>query len=270
MFSPFIYLKRILYFMRILNQTLLFGCVTFSSICSFANDVQNNQIQASGNLSVVSKYVSRGLSNAPEDDNIALQAGLNLAYGNFYVGYWGSTLGYSYAEVQGRKGHSTDKFEHDFLLGYTHSSENYDWDLWSAIYYYPGGKHTTGNELGLNVSRMLDEKTSIGASVSTYLYDVAYANQGDTFYTLNLNHQLNDRVNASLTAAGSYFNDEGKYEGGELGDTQKQHAFRYASAGLSYAILPQLSVSGEYLLGGYDRYGDKQRNLALFGLSYDF
>lgn len=175
-----------------------------------------------------------------------------------------------YAEVQGRQGHRSDKFEHNFLLGYTHSSENYDWDLWNATYYYPGGKHTTGNELGLNISRALNDQTSIGASVSTYLYDVAYANQGDTFYTLNLNHQLNDRLNASITAAGSYFNDEGKYEGGELGDTEKQFAFRYASAGLSYALLPQLSVSGEYIFGGYDRYDDKQRNLAVFALSYDF
>lgn len=90
------------------------------------------------------------------------------------------------------------------------------------------------------------------------------------FYTLNLNHQLNDRLNASVTAAGSYFNDEGKYEGGELGDTEKQFAFRYASAGLSYALLPQVSLSGEYIFGGYDRYDEKQRNLAVVALSYDF
>ncbi|MFV5490123.1 hypothetical protein [Acinetobacter sp. ASP199] len=256
--------------MKIFNQTVLFGCTAVSSLYCSADDIETKKIETSGNISVVSKYVSRGLTNAPENDDLAVQAALNLAYGNFYIGYWGSTLGYSYAEVQGRSGHRSDKFEHDFLVGYTHSSEHYDWNFWNATYYYPGGENTTSNELGLNVSRTLDEKTSIAASVSTYLYDVVYANQGDTFYTLNLNHQLNDRVNASLTAAGSYFNDDGKYEGGELGDTQKQHAFRYASAGLSYAILPQLSVSGEYLLGGYDRYGEKQRNLALFGLSYDF
>jgi hypothetical protein len=270
MFSSFNLPKRILYFMKILNQTLVFGCTVLLSICSFA-DEPVNQIEVSGNLSVVSKYISRGLTNAPENDDVAVQAALNLAYGNFYVGYWGSTLGYSYAEAQGRQGHRSDKFEHDFLLGYTYSSENYDWDIWNATYYYPSGENTTGNELGLNVSRALNEQTSIGASISTYLYDVAYANQGDTFYTLNLTHQLNDRLNANVTAAGSYFNDEGKYEeGGELGDTEKQFAFRYVSAGLSYALLPQVSLSGEYIFGGYDRYDDKQRNLAVFALSYDF
>ncbi|APX62797.1 TorF family putative porin [Acinetobacter schindleri] len=256
--------------MKVLYKAVLFGCAAVSSLYCYADDAKVKPIEASGNLSVVSKYVSRGLTNAPENDDVAVQAALNLAYGNFYIGYWGSTLGYSYAEVQGRSGHRSDKFEHDFLLGYTYSSENYDWDLWNATYYYPGGENTTGNELGLNVSRALNDQTSIGASVSTYLYDVAYANQGDTFYTLNLSHQLNDRLNASVTAAGSYFNDEGKYEGGELGDTEKQFAFRYASAGLSYALLPQLSASGEYIFGGYDRYDDKQRNLAVFALSYDF
>src|SRR5690606_31852499 len=142
-------------------------------------------------------------------------------------------------------GHRSDKFEHDFLVGYTHSSENYDWDLWNATYYYPGGKHTTGNELGLNVSRTLNDQTSIGASVSTYLYDVAYADQGDTFYTRSRSQQLNDGVGGSVTAAGRYFNDEGKDEGGELGDTEMQLSFRYAAAGRSYAGLPQLSVSCE-------------------------
>ncbi|ATO20498.1 hypothetical protein BS636_12870 [Acinetobacter sp. LoGeW2-3] len=256
--------------MKILKQAVVLGCTAACSLSIFAYEPESKQITTSGNLSVVSKYVSRGLTNAPEDDDLAIQAGLNVAYGNFYVGYWGSTLGYSYAEAQGRKEHSSDKFEHDFLLGYTHSSQNYDFDLWNATYYYPGGKNTTGNELGLNVSRALNEKTTVSGSVSTYLYDVAYANQGDTFYTLNVSHQLNERLTANATAAGSYFRDEGKYEGGELGDTEKNHAFRYASAGLSYVLLPKLSLSGEYIFGGYDRYADKQRDLAVFGLSYDF
>ena len=256
--------------MRIFKQTVLFGCAAVSSVYCFADDAEAKKIETSGNISVVSKYISRGLTNAPENDDVALQAALNLAYGNFYVGYWGSTLGYSYPELEGKKSHRRDKVEHDFIVGYNYSSENYDWNFWDATYYYPGGSHTTSNELGLNVSRALNDKTSVTVGVSTYLYDVAYANQGDTFYTLNLSHQLNDRLNASVTAAGSYFNDEGKYEGGELGDTEKQVAFRYASAGLSYTLLPQLSVSGEYIFGGYDRYDDKQRNLAVVALSYDF
>ena len=45
--------------------------------------MQKQKIETSGNISVVSKYISRGLTNAPENDDVALQAALNLAYGNF-------------------------------------------------------------------------------------------------------------------------------------------------------------------------------------------
>lgn len=45
--------------------------------------MRKQKIETSGNISVVSKYISRGLTNAPENDDVALQAALNLAYGNF-------------------------------------------------------------------------------------------------------------------------------------------------------------------------------------------
>jgi len=70
--------------MKIFNQTVLFGCAAVSSFYCYADDAEVKQIEASGNLSVVSKYVSRGLTNAPENDDVAVQAALNLAYGNFF------------------------------------------------------------------------------------------------------------------------------------------------------------------------------------------
>jgi hypothetical protein len=32
----------------------------------------------------------------------------------------------------------------------------------------------------------------------------------------------------------------------------------------------KLTLSGDYIFGGYDRFGDKQRDLAVFGIGYDF
>lgn len=87
---------------------------------------------------------------------------------------------------------------------------------------------------------------------------------------MDLTHQINDKLGAHVGAAGGYFNDEGKYEGNELGNTTKQHAFRYATAGLSYEVAPKLTLSGDYIFGGHDRFGDKQRDLAVFGIGYDF
>ena len=78
--------------MRIFKQTVLFGCAAVSSVYCFADDADAKKIETSGNISVVSKYISRGLTNAPENDDVALQAALNLAYGNFYGGVSKSML----------------------------------------------------------------------------------------------------------------------------------------------------------------------------------
>lgn len=243
---------------------------TFWHLSAHANEITTDAWDVSGHVDVVSKYISRGLSNAPENDNFAIQAGLNLSYGQFYLGYWGSTLGYSYPELQGRKKHRADQFEHDFIVGLSKQWAGYDWDLWDATYYYPGGKKSTSNEFGFSVSRTLADTTTLAFGASTYLYDVVYANQGDTFYHVSLSQQFNTRLSANLTAAASYFNDDGKYEGKDLGDTETTHTFRYASTGLTYNLLPQLSLSADYFFGGKDRYAERQRDRAIFGLSYTF
>ncbi len=50
---------------------------------------------ATGNIGVFSKYILRGITNAPESDTAVLQGGFDYAADNgIYVGYWGSTLGY--------------------------------------------------------------------------------------------------------------------------------------------------------------------------------
>ncbi|ANF83335.1 hypothetical protein A3K93_13970 (plasmid) [Acinetobacter sp. NCu2D-2] len=237
---------------------------------SFAMAEEPISPELSGHIDLVSKYVSRGLTNNPEDNNIALQAGLNLSYQNFYVGYWGSTLDYSFPEFQGERRKRSEQFEHDFIVGYSHNFGQWTGDIWSATYYYPGGKNTTSNELGLSYSRALNEKTQLNASISTYLYDVIYANQGDTFSTLQLQHQLNDKWATNIEVAASRFSDSGKYENNELGVTARNYAFRYASVGLAYQLLNNVSVTGQYILGGYDRYDDKQKDLGVFGISYAF
>jgi len=67
-----------------------------------------------GNINVVSKYILRGITqtygpkladgskgtDGPEMDSPALQGGLDYVLKNgLYVGYWFSTLGYSYADL---------------------------------------------------------------------------------------------------------------------------------------------------------------------------
>lgn len=246
------------------------GCLSCISMSSWANDVSSSSIDVSGQLTAVSKYVSRGLTNAPENEDLALQASLTLGYGNFYAGYWGSTLGYSYRDLQQGRQYSTDKMEHDFIVGHVSDFKGLTWDLWNATYYYPGGDSTTSNELGLRVSKNVNDQATLTFGVSTYLYDVVYMNQGDTYVSLNYAHQLSDKLTGNLAVAGSYFNDSGKYEGQEFLDTQTDTAFRFASVGLDYAVAPNVNVFSDFILGGYDRSKIKQKNQAVWGLRYSF
>lgn len=228
------------------------------------------QVEISGNLSILSKYIYRGATNAPENDDVTMQGGLTLGYGQFYASYWGSTLGYSFPEVQGEAQHRRNQFEHDLTFGYTFDTKGLSWDLWNNTFYYPGGDHSTGNELGINVTHEFNANNSVTATVSTALRDVVYASQGDTYYGVSYNHQFNNKLSGSATVGASYFQDNSKYEGAELGDTVRQNAFRYASVGLAYQINPHVSVAGEYILGGVDRYDDKQRDIGVVSISYNF
>lgn len=259
--------------MTILNKAVMLSCSAISSFSLWANEIQQeseSEFNLSGNIGLTSKYISRGLTNSPENDDLAIQGGLTLNYNNFYASYWGSTLGYSYAALQGEPSRRIDKFEHDFILGYNFNTENLSGSLWNATYYYPGGTKTTSNEMGLTLSHQFNPKTSLSTQVSTYLYDVVYANQGDTYVSLGLNYEINEKLSSNTLISGNYFNDEGRYEGNELGDTQRNYAFRFASTGLSYLLSPELSVSAQYILGGYNRYDEKQRNATVFSMNYSF
>ena len=54
------------------------------------------QAELSGNIGVYSAYVLRGITNAMENENTAVQGGIDWAHDSgFYLGYWGSNLGYT-------------------------------------------------------------------------------------------------------------------------------------------------------------------------------
>ena len=49
----------------------------------------------SGNISVLSSYNLRGITNTPENKGATLQGGLDYNHASgFYAGWWGSTLDY--------------------------------------------------------------------------------------------------------------------------------------------------------------------------------
>ena len=70
----------------------------------------------SGNIGVYSKYILRGITNAPEQDSPAVQGGFDWSgESGLYAGYWGSTLGYADAG-------KSNGFENDLYGGSTTST----------------------------------------------------------------------------------------------------------------------------------------------------
>ena len=224
----------------------------------------------SGKIDVVSQYVSRGLTNAPENDDVTFQVGLNLELDQFYAFYWGSTLNYSFREIQTGKGQGSDQLEHDFGLGYRFDAFGWNIDVWDALYYYQGGENTTGNEFGVTFSKTVNEKSQLDIGMTTYLYDVVYMNQWDTYLQLRYHYQITEKFGTAFTAGLSYFNDDGQYEGQDFLDTKTDFAFRFAAAELNYSLHPKITAYSQLIYGGHDRSDVKQKNQMLFGLNYAF
>lgn len=240
---------------------LLIGCVGQSYASA---------VEITGGIDVVSQYISRGLTNAPENDKVTLQASLTASLDQFYLFYWGSTLNYSFREIQTGQAYASDQFEHDVGVGYSFDLAGMNVDLWDAFYYYQGGQHTTSNELGIRLTKPITEVSQLSLGLSTYLYDVVYMNQWDTYLHLTYLHDINDRLSTSISTGFSYFNDTGKYEGQTFLNTQTDFAFRFAAAQLNYLIHPNVTGYGQFILGGYDRADIKQKNQLVIGLNYSF
>ena len=274
------------------HQSLMAMLLFSNSI--YAADT-NRKINISGSLTLVSDYVLRGATNYPEKSDATLQGVLTLSYDSIYVSYFGSKLGYSFSEMQHKnkiltdpnltdrektenidvlRKPSSDYYEHDLILGYKTSLDKWDLDFNMATYLYPGGKNTTSVEMGIFLNRLLNDRigNSINLTLQTYLNDVVYASQFDTYLTLSYLHPLINNFSLGLSSAFSYFNDNGKYEGGSFLNTTEDFAWRFTAVELSRPILKDQSalISMKYIFGGENRSGEGQKNMPVFSVSYNF
>jgi uncharacterized protein (TIGR02001 family) len=83
----------------------------------------------SGNVGVTSDYVFRGFSQTQGD--AALQGGVDLTCGNFYVGFWGSNVEFFPFAAD-------SNVEIDVYAGYRFKTGRINWDLGAIYYSYPG------------------------------------------------------------------------------------------------------------------------------------
>ncbi|MGE8538455.1 MAG: TorF family putative porin, partial [Acinetobacter sp.] len=113
--------------MKLTLKVLSVAVLGAASTLSFAEEPAAEHT-VSGNISVLSSYNLRGITNAPENSGATLQGGLDYNHASgFYAGWWGSTLDYG--------DDLPNAFENDFYAGYN-GAINEDWGYTAGLTYY--------------------------------------------------------------------------------------------------------------------------------------
>lgn len=208
----------------------------------------------SGNIGVFSQYILRGITTAPENDDAAVQGGLDVGFDNgIYLGYWGSSLGY---------GNGQNGFENDFYGGYAGSVGDFSYDLGVVHYEYINIDDANGTEVYASAGY---GPFSVGAK--TLVDDVVWGNQGDTYWTASFSQPLPQGFNFDATLGYYTYEDSGEY----IASTPEDGAFRHLNLSLSHPIGNTGADMGvTYVIGGKDRNGVDQDNAVFFSLTYGF
>lgn len=229
-----------------------------------------------GHLDLASKYYLRGITttygptlpgggnvvgDAPENENVALQGGLDYAFDSgFYLGWWFSTLSYSYKDFT----NNGSSVEHDLYGGYKGKIGDFGYQLGLTHYTYVPSVDADAFETNLGISY-----GSFGLNAQTLLDDVTYGNAGDTYWTATYSTALPSdfTFNAILgyytyEKTGKFIND-GAFK-------QISGGFRNLTLGVSYPFTKQITGSLNYIVGGENRWGVDQDNKFYGTVSYAF
>lgn len=85
------------------------------------------EISTSANMSLTSNYIWRGMTQS--DDSPAIQGGIDLGLGGFYLGTWGSNISWTNED--------DSSLELDVYAGYAGEVEGFGYDLGIIRYAYP-------------------------------------------------------------------------------------------------------------------------------------
>ena len=238
-----------------------------------------------GHVDVYSKYILRGITqtysnhydqSGPESDGPALQGGVDWnSSGGWYLGYWFSTLGYSYETCCAPNNPKTqNSTENDFYGGYNGKIGDWGYTLGETTYYYTPGYESTGYETKLGISY-----GDFGLTAQTLLKDVTYGNAGDTYYVASYSKVLPKDFTFSTQLGFYTYKKDGDYvgctpkKGAALTGSceEKSSAFRHLTLGVSKPIGTSGATWGlSYIIGGENRFGLHQTNQLVGNLTVAF
>ncbi|MGD8325501.1 MAG: TorF family putative porin [Sphingomonadales bacterium] len=139
-----------------------------------------NELEVSGNVGLYSDYRFRGVSLSDED--FAIQGGLDLSYGNFYLGTWASSI----------ESFNGSEAEVDIYGGLNHEFGGVNFSAGFLLYAYPGADDSNYVEITAAASKAFEfgeltlgvnyapDQGNIGDQDNVYLYSGASVPVKDT------------------------------------------------------------------------------------------
>ena len=261
-----------------------------------------------GHVDVVSKYVLRGITSTygpgaplgnvnadgPESDKPALQWGADWSHpSGFYLGYFGSTINYSYKALGDSYGDRTilnfqskKSIENDIYGGYAGKAGDFSYNAGLTGYVYFNGANANALETKLSAGY---GPFTVGAQ--TLLSDVVWGNKGDTYWTANYSTALPYEFTFTTSLGYYSYKKQGKFLGsvdtaaglacpaGQAfftngclpGSGPISSGFRHLVVGVTRPIgASGLTVGVQGIIGGDNRFGVKQKNQVLATLAYGF
>lgn len=157
-----------------LKQTALKSVSAMGLALALCGPASAEELGISFNIGATTDYVFRGFSQSAADP--VAQGGLDVTYGMFYAGVWGSGIDF---------GTGAPNAEVDFYTGITPTFANINFDLGVIYYVYPNapdaGAELDYLELKAGASTTVLEKLGIGATV---YYSPEYTAKGGRVWTV--------------------------------------------------------------------------------------
>jgi uncharacterized protein (TIGR02001 family) len=214
-----------------------------------------------GNIGVHSKYLLRGIFD--ENDNTAVQGGFDWSDDSgFYLGYWGSNLGYSYSDTS--KQYTSNGFENDFYGGYGFKVADIGIDLGFTQYVY---LHVDKSDLTEGNVKLTYMDGYI--RTQTLLNSGWWGNSGDTYVTAGYSFSLPKDFGLALDYGYYFYNNNDNKDLGA--PTLQDDGFR----NFNITATHPLAATGadmylQYVFAGQDRTGMQFSNSIVMGVTYGF
>ena len=228
--------------------------------------------ELSGNIGVHSKYLLRGIFE--ENSGTAVQGGFDWSHDSgFYLGYWGSNLGYTY-DASGTDPYTSTGFENDFYGGFAGGGDSFGYDIGLIQYVYISVDDSDLTELTASVS------IADGYVGMQYLLtDGWWGNSGDVYWKAGYAFSLPSDFGLAFDLGYYTYSDDDndKLGGNTTGAsctacvTTSTSGFRHLNITLSHPVAATgADMYLQYTVAGEDRTATEYDDTIVMGLTYGF